>query len=239
MNDDDVPSRGALIQHRGTLHITTDNAVISNMEVTGDIIVDAKNVTLSHIKLISATPWHALQIMDDASGFTLQDSEIDGRGTTDNAIYGYGTFLRNDLHDAENGLTLWGPSLVQGNYIHGLRSAQADPHYDGIQMTSGQHVAIIGNTIINDHDQTSAIGMGNTFGDLSDITIDGNRLVGGGYTVYLDGRKGGGVIDDASIRITNNQIGGGRWGNFSLYDEKPVMHGNTSLDMDRPGSGYR
>ncbi len=224
----------AMTKYNGTLHITTDNAVISNMEVTGDIIIDAKNVTLSNIKLISGTPYHALRVMESATGFTLQDSEIDGRGTTNNAVYGHGTFLRNDFHDVENGMNLWGPALVQGNYIHGLRNTGTDPHYDGIQMTSGKNIDIIGNTIINDHDQTAAIGMGNTFGDLSDITIDGNRLVGGGYTVYLDGRKGGGTVDDASIKITNNQIGGGHWGDFALYDEKPVVHGNTGLDTVPP-----
>ena len=44
----------------------------------------------------------------------------------------------------------------------------------------------------------------NYFSGLSNITVDGNRLVGGGYTVYLDGRFGGGTVDDASIQITNN-----------------------------------
>ena len=229
-NSTGVKAGAAMTKYNGTLHITTDNAVISNMEVTGDIIIDAKNVTLSNIKLISGTPYHALRVMDDATGFTLQDSEIDGRGTTGNAIYGFGTFLRNDLHDVENGMNVWGPALVQGNYIHNLRNTESDPHYDGIQMTSGKNIDIIGNTIINDHDQTAAIGMGNTFGDLSDIKIDGNRLVGGGYTIYLDGRKGGGTVDDASIQITNNQIGGGKWGDYALYDEKPVLHGNTGLD---------
>ncbi|MCV9967686.1 hypothetical protein OIU34_38330 [Pararhizobium sp. BT-229] len=221
----------AMTKHTGTLRITEDNAVISNMEVTGDIIIDAKNVTMSNIKLISNTPWHALRVMDDASGFTLKDSEIDGRGTTDNAIYGFGTFLRNDLHDAENGMNVWGPAVVEGNYIHNLRhTGKSDPHYDGIQMTSGRNIDIIGNTIINDHSQTAAIGMGNTFGDLADITVDGNRLVGGGYTVQVDGRKGGGVLDDASIKISNNQIGGGYWGDFAFHDADPVVYGNTDLD---------
>ncbi|HUH49205.1 MAG TPA: calcium-binding protein, partial [Mycoplana sp.] len=52
-------------------------------------------------------------------------------------------------------------------------------------------------------------------------------LVGGGYTVYLDGRKGGGTVDDASIKIINNQIGTGQWGKFAFYDDNPVVSGNT------------
>jgi Ca2+-binding RTX toxin-like protein len=69
----------------------------------------------------------------------------------------------------------------------------------------------------------------NYFGGLSNITIDDNRLVGGGYTVYLDGRFGGGTVDDSSIRITNNQIGDGLWGNYSFYDDKPILSGNVGL----------
>jgi Ca2+-binding RTX toxin-like protein len=220
----------AMTKYTGSYRVTQDNAVISNLEVTGDIIIDAKNVTLSNVKLISNTEWHALRIMDDASGFTLKDSEIDGRGLSDNGVYGHGTFLRNNIHDVENGMTLWGPSSVQDNYIHSLRNGKADPHYDGVQVNGGQDIDFIHNTIINDHDQTAALMLENTFGGLANITVDNNRLVGGGYTVYLDGRKGGGVVDDDSIRITNNQIGGGHWGDFSLYDSKPVLYGNTDLD---------
>ena len=219
----------AMTKYTGSLHITEDNAVISNMEVTGDIIIDAKNVTLSNIKLISNTEWHVLRIMEDASGFTLKDSEIDGRGLSDNGIYGHGTFLRNNIHDVENGMTLWGPSSVQDNYIHNLRNGKADPHYDGIQVNGGQDIDFIHNTIINDHDQTAALMLENTFGGLRNITVDHNRLVGGGYTVYIDGRKGGGTVDNNTIKITNNEIGGGHWGDFSLYDNKPILSGNTGL----------
>lgn len=218
-----------MTKYTGSLHITTDNAVISNMEVTGDIIIDAKNVTLSNIKLISNTEWHVLRVMDDATGFTLRDSEIDGRGLSDNGVYGHGTFLRNNIHDVENGMTLWGPSSVQDNYIHNLRNGKADPHYDGIQVNGGRDIDFIHNTIINDHNQTAALMLENTFGGLANITVDNNRLVGGGYTVYLDGRKGGGAVVENTIKITNNQIGGGYWGDFSLYGSKPILSGNTGL----------
>ena len=63
----------------------------------------------------------------------------------------------------------------------------------------------------------------------------GNRLVGGGYVAYVDGRKGGGAVDDSTIRFTNNQIGGGKYGDFSFYDHKPVLSGNTGLTPDSGG----
>lgn len=221
-----------LQKYSGTFYISAANTVVSNMEITGDIVIDAPNVTVSSTRLISNTPWHALRVMESAGGFTLIDSEIDGRGRTNNAVYGFGTFLRNNFHDVENGMTIWGPSLVQDNYIHCLRRTNKDPHFDGIQMTGGKSVEIRGNTVVNGHLQTAAIGIGNTFGDLSNITIRNNRLIGGGYTVQVDGRKGGGVLDSASIKITDNEIGGGRWGDFAMWDSKPLVSGNIKLRID-------
>ncbi len=225
----------ALTKYNGTLHITQDNAVISNMEVTGDIVIDAKNVTLSNIKLVSTGSWTAIRVMDNATGFTLQDSEIDGRGLSANGIYGHGTFLRNDIQGIENGFNLSGPAVIRDNYIHSLKGGP-DAHFDSIEINGGHDIDIIHNTVINDHDQTAAVMMNNEFGGLSNITIDSNRLVGGGYTVYLDGRKGGGTVDDASIKITNNQIGDGHWGDMALYDDKPVVQGNTGLDTIPTGT---
>ncbi len=214
--------------YNGTYYVTEDNANISNLEVHGNIVIEADNVTMSNVKLVSNTPWHALRVMDDATGFTLQDSEIDGAGSTVNAIYGAGTFLRNDLHDMDNGINVIGPSVIRDNYIHDFRGG-ADAHYDGVEINGGHDIDVIHNTIINEHNQTSAVMLNNEFGGLSNITVDGNRLVGGGYTVYLDGRKGGGTVDDASIKFTNNQIGGGSYGDFALYGHKPVAHGNVDI----------
>jgi Ca2+-binding RTX toxin-like protein len=231
-----VPDGTKMKVFTGTYYVTKNNAVISNLEVHGDIVIQAKNVTMSNIKLVSDTRWHALRVMDDATGFTLKDSEIDGNGNTVNAIYGFGTFLRNNLHDVENGINTTEASHIRDNYIHNLRGG-SDAHYDGIENNGASHVRIIHNTIINHHDQTSAVMLNNEFGSLSDITIENNRLVGGGYTVYLDGRKGGGAVDDGSIRIINNQIGDGEWGNFAFYNDRPVVSGNVGLDVNIPEPG--
>lgn len=222
------PAEQAMQQFEGSFHVSEDNAVISNLEVHGDILIAAKNVTLKNVKLVSDTPWHALEVQEQATGFTLMDSDIDGKGHTVNAIYGFGTFLRNNIRGVDNGINVIGPSVISDNYIHDLKGG-ADSHYDGIEINGGGHIRIVRNTIINNHGQTSAVMMNNEFGALSDITIDGNLLIGGGYTVYLDGRKSGNAVDDSSIRITNNEIGGGYWGDFAFYINKPVIHGNIGL----------
>ncbi|ASY65932.1 hypothetical protein SJ05684_b49500 (plasmid) [Sinorhizobium sojae CCBAU 05684] len=206
--------------------------MIENLEVNGNIVIEASNVTLKNIKLNSDTPWHAIYVTEGATGFTLMDSEIDGGGTTVNGVLGDGTFLRNNIHNVDNGINVTGASLIQDNYIHSLQGGP-DAHYDGIEINGGSDIQILHNTVVNDHAQTSAIMLDNYFSGLSNIKVDGNYLVGGGYTVYLDDRFGGGTVDDASISITNNQIGGGYAGDFALYGNTPVMSGNVDVTIGK------
>jgi hypothetical protein len=216
-----------LILFHGTYYATADNETVRDLEIRGNIVVEASNVTMRNVRLVSDVPWHALRVMEGATGFTLEDSEIDGAGRSVNGIYGFGTFLRNDIHGVDNGINVIAPSTIRDNHIHDFRTS-ADGHYDGIEINGGHDIEIVHNLIVNGHEQTSAIMMNNEFSGLSRITIENNRLLGGGYTIYLDGRKGGGQVDDASIRIVGNEIGGGRWGDFALYDSKPVVEGNVT-----------
>jgi len=221
-----APSK--LARFDGAYYAATDNAVISDLEIHGNVVVTASNVTMRNSRLISRTPWHALRVMEGAAGFTLEDSEIDGGGVTANGIYGFGTFLRNDIHGVVNGINVVGPSIIRANDMHDFRGNE-DSHYDGVEINGGHDIQINGNRIVNDHGQTSAVMMNNEFGGLSNILIENNMLFGGGYTIYLDGRKGGGSVDSTSIRIVGNRIGGGLWGSFAFYDSRPVVKGNHVL----------
>lgn len=215
----------------GTLRITQDGAVISNMDITGDVIVEADNVTMKHVRVQAISgdsAYWTVRVLDGADGFTLVESEIDGRGTTHSAINGYGSFLRNEIKGAENGINVTGPSLIQENYIHDLRNT-GEPHYDGIQVDGGSDVRIIGNTIINENAQTSAVMLDNYFSGLSNITVENNRLVGGGYVLYVSSQFSGGPVDNATIKIINNQVGGGYYGDFAFTGTNPINHGNVGL----------
>ncbi|NMN73128.1 hypothetical protein [Rhizobium sp. 57MFTsu3.2] len=225
LNHTGVIDETVLKKFEGTYYVGTDNTVVENLEIRGNIVVEAKNVTIRNIRLNSGTPWHAIIVADEASGFTLQDSDIDGGGGTVNGVLGFGLFLRNSIRGVDNGINVTGPSIIRENHIFGLFSRKGG-HYDGIEINGGHDIEITGNDIVNDHGQTSAVMMNNEFSGLSNIVIENNRLVGGGYTVYLDGRKGGGAVNAASIRIITNEIGAGHWGEFAFYDSKPVVEGN-------------
>jgi hypothetical protein len=65
----------------------------------------------------------------------------------------------------------------------------------------------------------------NYFGPANNIVVDNNRLLGGGYTVYSDGRFTGGPI--TGVQYTNNRIGYGQWGYALIANNDPVWSGNV------------
>lgn len=221
-----VPA-GTTLLPSGNLVITQPGTVISGLDIQGAVDIDAPNVTLKESR-IRAARFDVVRVKPGITGVTIQDCEIDGIGTGNdgsNGIRGSGTFLRNNIHNVENGITLDGGATIQDNYIHDLLASGA-PHYDGIQIDGGvSNVLIRHNTIINPHAQTAAVMIDNYFGPIDEITVDNNRLIGGGYTVYSDGQFSGGPI--TAVTFTNNRLGKGRWGYSSFVGNKPAWHNNV------------
>lgn len=218
---------GVTLAPSGDLVISRRGAVISGLDIRGAVDINAPHVTLKNSR-IRAARFDVVRIKPELEGVVIKDCEIDGTGTANagsNGIRGAGTFLRNNIHHVENGISLSGSATVEGNYIHNLL-ASGDPHYDGIQIDGGvSNVTIRRNTVVNTHSQTSAVMIDNYFGPISNIVVDGNRLIGGGYAVYSDGQFAGGPI--SGVAFTNNRLGKGRWGYSSFVKNSPVWRNNV------------
>lgn len=220
-----VPA-GLALKPSGELTVAEAGAVISGLDIRGAVTVKADNVTIANCRITAAT-YSVVQISEGVTGTTVRNSEIDGVGDDNegsNGIDGQGTFLANNIHDVENGLNITGPSLIRDNFIHDLR-ASGSPHYDGIQIDGGHDVVISHNTVINAHDQTSAVMIDNYFKPISNISVEGNRLVGGGYAIYSDGQFNGGPI--SGVSIIGNRLGKGKWGYAVVRGNSPVWRGNV------------
>ena len=221
-----VPA-GVTLLPSGGMIINTPGAVISGLNISGTVYINAPNVTLMNCRITSGE-FYVVKVNAGITGAVVQDCEINGTGLTtggSDGIGGQGTFLRNNIYNVGNGVVIQGNnSLVQDNYIHDLNAP--GEHYDGIQIDGGiSNATIRHNTIINDHDQTSAVQINNWFGPVSNIVIDNNKLSGGGYTIYSDGQFNGGAI--SGISITNNILGKGQWGYSYFVNNTPVWQGNV------------
>lgn len=203
-------------------------ATISGLNFQAPVTILAPNVTLRNCK-ITAKGWAVLDIRAD--GVTLENCEIDGQaapGIRGISVSGNNVSIRRcNIHHVEDGIYLTGSSKIdiEDNYIHDLQSQWDGPHFDGIATDGGiSDVLIRGNTVINPHRQTSAIMLSNYFGPVSGVRVEGNRLVGGGYTVYADGQFDGGKISNVSF--SNNRLGRGYYGHASIVRNSPKWDGN-------------
>jgi hypothetical protein len=232
-NNTGVP-KGTVLAKSSRITVTEPNAILDSLEITGDVRVEAANVTIKNCRIISDTPYHTVYVVDRlCPGFTMQGCTIIGNLNV-NGVLGYGTFLRNDISRVSNGLNIWN-SLVQDNYIHDLGGSD-DSHYDGIECNGSIVMKIIHNTVVNNFGQTSALMFNNEFGALRDILVDNNRLIGGGYTVYVDWRKdpAKNPTDFSRIKFTNNRMGRGVFGYWATYDKRPIMSGNVDDETGLP-----
>ncbi|MEH2475595.1 hypothetical protein V1281_003230 [Nitrobacteraceae bacterium AZCC 2161] len=220
---------GVTLTPSGNLVITQAGTVISGLNITGTVTIEAPNVTLENCKITSGG-FFLVNIKQGVTGAVVQNCEINGLGTSGSdgscGINGQGTFLNNNIYNVENGINLTGSSVIQGNYIHGLSSGGA-PHYDGIQIEGGvSNITIQHNTVINDKGQVSAIMIDNDYGAVSNIKVDNNLLSGGDFTVYDDAHFNSSSI--TGVSFTNNHMGAGTYGVTDFNGTNPTYTGNVN-----------
>jgi hypothetical protein len=202
---------------------------VSGLNVTGRVLITASDVTFQRSK-VSSNNWTVIEVSDSAKNVVIQDVEVDGRGTAgaegSTGIYGPATVLRTNIHGIENGVQPSSGSVLQDNYIHSM-NAPGDPHIDGIQIDGARHdIVVRHNTVdMRGWTQTATVMIDNYFGPASNIAVDRNLLLGGGYIVYSAAAFDGGPI--SGISFTNNRMGNGQWGYASIEGNTPVWTGNV------------
>jgi hypothetical protein len=225
-----VPAGTQLTKYNGTLVVTTPGAVIEGLDITGGVIIQAPNVTIKNC-VITSNQWYVVLFdwSTNSSNGTVENCEIYGSGSNiapgNHGVVGGHLVEGNNIHDVEQGIAPESGSTIQGNYVHDLNNPQSDPHYDGILILgNSSNITITGNTIINQHTQTDAIMIQNPQGPVSNIIVDNNKLIGGGYTVYSDASHSNSPI--TGVQITNNDIGRGLYGPVYFTGNTPVYSGN-------------
>ncbi len=229
-----VPA-GVTLTPSGSLVITQAGAVISGLNITGTVLIEAPNVTLENCSITGATGGGVVQIAQGVTGTTVANCTINGTGANNagsNGIWGSGTFINNNIFNVENGIAMdtniqvTSPTLIENNYIHDLQ-ASGSPHYDVIQIDGNvSNVTITHNTLINQNNETSSVMIDNYFGPLSNINVYNNILSGGDFTVYVDGHFNSNPI--TGVSITNNHMGAGIYGYTDFNGTNPTYTGNVN-----------
>ncbi len=234
-----VPA-GTSLTASGSLNITTNGTVVDAKDVTGDIYINANNVTIKNSKVHSSGGSSAMgiRIADGKTGTQILNSEIyTTNGGYEGILGGDLVACGNYIHGWENGMTIGGNSTVQANYFDKLAGGQAGPHYDGIEVYFGSNIKVWGNNIRmtdpsgNWLDDTGAINLTAWAGDIDNVEMKGNWVGGGGYTIYVDEQGGYNATD---VSITNNKWyrSSYQWGTHLIRDNNSVVSwtGNTFED---------
>ena len=229
---------GVTLTPSGGLTITAPG-VYSGLDISNGVTIDASNVTLENciITMPSSGNW-VVGVSGGLTGVTIQNCEIYGTGLS-GQVGDYGIYVEGNsqvminacnIHDVGTGVIVSdGQTTVENCYIHNL-NAGAGTHYNGIGFFGGSpaefSLNIQNNTIINQQDQTDAVMIQNYFGNVNNVTVNNNILIGGGYPLYVDASQGTGNITNVSI--TNNQIGLTQY-SYGYTDLNPGSVGTYSV----------
>jgi hypothetical protein len=166
--------------------------VIEGLDLHGDIVVLAANVTIRNCRITGAGDWAILQRMEAGSGgLTVEDTEISGGGgrPLEFGILNYAGMLtvrRVDVHTMMSAVQT-PQGLIEDSYFHAPKDfpgAHVTLVASGSGPRPGMSLTIRHNAILNPVGQTAAVALYQDFGLNHDVLVQGNLLAGGGYTIY-------------------------------------------------------
>lgn len=213
-------SFGTVLTKSGPVTAKTFNAVISGLDITGYIDVQAGNITIQNCRInASGNIWGIKQ--NSGFGLKVLNCEIFGAGGADrtanhvlsgiDATSGLEVAFCN-IHGCENAIGN-GNGYIHDNFIHDYAN-WVDDHTDGIQtygFANAGGLRVIHNTFwamntcgafsqTNNQCGSSAVAL--SMG-MHDLEIDNNFFAGGTYTLYGNAQSGGAP---ANTKVTNNHF---------------------------------
>jgi hypothetical protein len=206
--------------------ITQDGTVLEGVYISGNVTVNADNVTIRNFKIETGSSYG---VQANGKNLLLEDGEITGMASA--GVYGSGftarrLFVHNSGNDAFKPVR---DVVIEDSYIRELGYA-ADSHADGVQMVNGGNVVIRRNNFVM-HDQpgfsnSQVIIVQTNNGPVDNVTVEGNWINGGGFSLqFRDKDQGYGAPTNIAIR--NNRFGDDyQFGPWSL-DGNPVVCGNV------------
>ena len=149
-----VPQGATLRDHPGDLRITTPGQVVTDLRVSGTIIVDAPGVTLRRV--IAVAPFGSPALQQLAGDLTIVDSELSGSESLTQRAAGL-VVRRSTL---ASGMTLAGGAEVTDSYV-----ATADA-----QITSGATGVLLR------HNVMGRVSMSDLDGPIRNVTVQDSLL---------------------------------------------------------------
>jgi hypothetical protein len=192
---------GTTLTNSGSITVTQAGAVIQNLNVNGQIVVKANNVTIRNVKLTSGD-YYPIDNSNGNTGLLVEDTEIiaTNANVTSGISFTNYTARRVNVHGSSDGFKADSNVTIEDSYIHDL-VVTATSHNDGIQTTGGSNVTIRHTTckLSTTNGANACMQIGNEHGANSNWLITDNLLDGGGWTI----NAGNG---NTNMTVTNNRF---------------------------------
>ena len=232
-----------------TLIVSRAGAVLDGVDLRGyQIEVRADNVVIKN-SLFNATGFHTIYQTGSATGLVVEYNTFDGQKANNSHsdyIYsdkGASTIRNNEFFNTPSDAVNTVGGLIEKNYFYGA-GYQTGAHADAIST----HLTFSPLTIRDNYidwrtptdavipDTNAAIKIVPVFGVINDVRVEGNVLLGGGYTIYAQNA----TYNSTNVTIADNEIGYGHWGqlypasypgNFSYFYNKDFSSGSNLTNI--------
>jgi hypothetical protein len=218
-----IAPTGMGLRPSGNLLIKTDGTVVDGLDINGTVTVAADNVTVRNSRITVSAPYGIL-VRKGATGTTIEDVEIKGLpGCAAGIAFERYTARRVDIHGCADGAKSGEDTIIEDSWIHDLRITKSS-HNDGIQHSGGSNAAFLRNRI-DDRAANTAIFISPDLGPIGNVTVEGNRLGGGNWTLHLEG---------LNIVVRNNRFGRNHEYGLAAITGTITQDGNVWADTGEP-----
>jgi Peptidase M10 serralysin C terminal len=231
--------------------VTQNGAVLNGINFgSATLVIAANNVTVKDCTFTGTTSYWAISQSATASNTTVENCTFQGSESPTEindwiAATQSITIKDNSFLDSPTDAIDIRQGVVTGNYFSGAGFA-AGAHSDAIWVTDSTGPTTITDNFIDGTYTAAAAANANSDirltteeGNLSNVTVSGNWLLGGGYTVET-GNGANLTYAFSNISVTNNYIGyywyGAYWnGNSTIPSSKNiVVSGNPIISYSNP-----
>ena len=231
---------------KNTVYVTQAGAVLSGINFgSATVIIEANNVTIKDCSFSGTTggPWAVYQAAAH-SGATVENCTFQGsKSPTESNNWIQSTLgitiKDNSFLDSPSDAIDIRSGVVTGNYFSGT-AYLTGAHSDAIWVDGSTGPTVITDNLIDGTQNADAQGpansdirLSNTFGNLTNVTISGNYLLGAGYAV--EAGISSAAYTMSNISISNNDIG---WDSYGAYfpatTSVATVTGTTIVDSSNP-----
>jgi hypothetical protein len=228
-----------------TVYVNQDGAMLSGINFgSATVIVNANNVTIKDCTFTDTASFWGVSQGAANSGTTVENCTFTGsKSPTETTVWITSllgiTIKDNTFLNSPADSIAFSQGVVTGNYFSG-EGWLTGAHADAIYMPDSTGPTTITDNFMEETENAGQTGASNTeirltdeFGNLNDVTVSGNYLIGAGIGLEVVNPNGAYTVSNVSV--TNNDVGFNWFGQYLAGTTSlATVTGTTTVDFTNP-----